>query len=264
MHRNENGFTFVEVVVIAPIVILIIGAFLAVIVSMTSEVLVSHAKNSLAANIQFTLNMIEDDVRVSNAFLATNNMTVTSPQGVNNDATAFVNADQTKGDALILGQTATITNPVAPPTSYVYRKDQPNACNSPFLRLNSPIEVNNVYFVKDTTLWRRTIMPSDYASTGCVVPWQQPTCQPGFTAVFCKTEDSSLVDGVTSTNFIVTYYDDVGATIANNTAGDPTALLSDRSTALESVTTVQVSISAAKTIAAKEISWSGTRRIVLP
>ena len=107
MLRNKanNGFTVVEMLVVAPIVILFIGAFISAIVSMTGQVLISRASNSLMYNIQDALNRIEQDTKISNKLLATNDITgLTSPQGYNDDTTPFENASPTSGNAIILEQ----------------------------------------------------------------------------------------------------------------------------------------------------------------
>lgn len=264
MRSKENGFTFVEVAVVAPVVILMIGAFLVIIVTLTGEVLSTRAKNVLASDVQQTLTDIENDIRVSDAFLATNSVALTSPQGRNDATAAFDNADSTDGDALILDQAATAGNPLTPPTSDVYLENQPNACNSPFLPQNTSLTINIIYFVKDNSLWRRVIMPSNYETAGCVLPWQQPSCSPGFSAAFCKTEDSLLVEGVGIDGFSVTYYDAADASIINTTASNPSVSTSARGIALESIDTVSISITASQVAAGKEVSWSASRRMVLP
>ena len=59
----QQGFTLIEMLVIAPIVVLAIGAFLTVIISMTGEVLASRGANTLTYNIQDALNRIDQDVK---------------------------------------------------------------------------------------------------------------------------------------------------------------------------------------------------------
>lgn len=264
MQSKESGFTFVEIAVVAPAIILMIGAFLVIVVTLTGEVLSTRAKNVLASDVQQTLTTIENDIRASDAFLATNSFAITSPQGSDDGSTAFVNADSDEGNALILDQSATVGNPLTPPISYVYIENQPNACDSPFLQSNTPVNINVVYFIKDDSLWRRVIMPSNYETVSCVTPWQQPSCSPGFSAAFCKTEDSELVKGVGTEGFTLTYYDSADSTIVNPTASDPDSPTPTRSAELESISAVSVSINASQIAAGKEVSWSASRRMVLP
>lgn len=52
MIKSQNrGFTLVEIMVISPIIILAIGAFIAMIITMTGEVLSSRAANMLAYDV---------------------------------------------------------------------------------------------------------------------------------------------------------------------------------------------------------------------
>lgn len=183
-HVGQKGFTLVEMLVVAPIVILAIGAFLTVIISMTGEVISSRASNTLIFNVQDALARIEEDVELSAGFLATNTVTLSAAQGqgYNNDATNFTNVGS-NGNALILNMIATDTNPLTSTSQYVYLRDQPNSCLAP--QNNIPLTYNVVYFVKDGTLWRRTIMPQQYADTttyACGTTWQQPSCNPTWLA----------------------------------------------------------------------------------
>lgn len=257
----KHGFTIVEILIVAPIVILVIGAFISVIVSMTGDVLSTRGSNALAFNIQDALNLIEQDVTSSGSFLATNNIGITSPQGYNDDMTYFHNVDATNGTMLILNSYATTTNPLTSTRSSVY-ETSPNACNSARVDQNQPIMVNIVYFVKDNTLWRRVIMPSNYATVGCNVPWQQPSCAPEFTTPsFCKTQDTRLVDGIQTNGFIVNYYTSPSSITPAN-SNDPSD--SVRQTALQTTNTISITINATNTVAGRDISQSGTIRSVSP
>lgn len=263
MKTSEAGFTLIEMLAVSPIIILAIGAFLYAAVAMTGEVLAARARNVLASDVHEALVMIENDIRHSDAFLASTNVSIATPQGRNDDTTAFLNADPDWGEALILSQSATTTNP-AEATSLVYRKDQPSACNNPFIRQNDRQIINIVYFVKDDTLWRRVVMPSDYATTSCSAPWQQPTCSASETNAFCKGSDSELVRGVGVHDFTVTYYTNQASMAPSQTASNPNLSSDDRASALASCITTQVSINATQTASGEAVSWSGTRLATLP
>lgn len=267
-QKQQKGFTLVEMLVVAPIVILTIGAFLTAIISMTGEVLASRASNNLSYNVQDALNRIEQDVKMSNGFLATNNVMGTN-QGYNNDATAFTNVGGTSGTSLILNMVATKSNPVSASSGYVYLKNKPNACSSP--QNNAPFTYNVVYFLKTvngvSSLYRRTLMPTNYTDTTntvCAVPWQQPSCFPtymdGTPNAFCKAKDVLLVDGVTAANFSLQYYNGEAATTVN-TPASTAPLPADRNTALQSATTVGVSINAQQTAAGRPVERSALIRV---
>jgi len=266
MRKHARGFTIVEMLVISPIIMLTIGTFITAIISMTGEVLAARAKNMLAYNVQDAMTQIEHDVRNSTSFLATNSSTpLTSPQGYENDTTSFFNVDVVKGDMLILEQNATLDNPITASRSLVYLKDRPYSCGSPQIRNNTPLTTNVVYFIRNNTLWRRTILQNDYASptTSCATPWQQPSCQPGYSASgFCKTNDVELVKGVTANDFSVDYFDTPASTIANATINSPGTPLATRTALLATTKTARITINATSTVAGRNISWSASIRVV--
>ncbi len=276
------GFTLVEMLIIAPIVILMIGIFISAIVSMTGDVLATRASNSMAYNIQDALNRIQSDVNLSGSFLATNNINVISPQGYNdNDATPFHNANSSSaiGQILILNTYATTSNPTILTRNIVYISNQPNSCSNALVNQNQPLMMNIVYFVKNNTLWRRVIAPANYATTGCVngsvdKPWQQPSCSATATGTMCVAKDEKLVDNIQSGGFCVSYFTTPGANtsganacndpLASSTANDGSQTDNVRQAALQTASTISVTISAANTIAGRDITQSGTIRSISP
>lgn len=272
MNQNrQSGFTLIEMLVIAPIVILAIGAFVTVIISMTGEVLSSRGSNTLAYNIQDAVSRIEQDVKQSTSFLSTNNITLTASQaqGYNNDATNFTNISGASGTSLILSSVVTNGSPTDPSTGVVYLSNQPNTCASANVKNNKPMLMNIVYFVKPdasgiSSLWRRTIMPSNYLSAGCSTPYQQPSCFPSYmdttpSPTLCKTKDVLLVQGVAPGGLNLEYFSAASATTANtvaSTSTDPSA----RGAALITTPTVSVSISASQSVGGRTIERSATLR----
>lgn len=273
---RQAGFTLIEIMVIAPIVILAIGAFVTVIISMTGEVLASRGSNALTYDVQDAMNRIEQDVKLSTTFLAQNDLTLSNGQGYDNGTTKFTNADGatgggTNGTALILKMLVTNGNPVSTTTGIVYLANQPNACASSEVQANTPMTLNVVYFVKNDpannnipTLWRRTIMPSNYTngSDRCSTPWQQPSCLPGYNPAvltFCKTNDVKLVSGVATSGFFVEYFSSAASTTPNTSASSA-ASITDRNLALASTPTVGISINASRSIAGRTIERSASLR----
>ena len=240
--------------IVAPIVILVIGALITAIVNITGSVLANRSSTILLYNVQDALNRIEQDVSLSNKFLAINSVTLTSPQGYDNDTTAFNNVDETTGTMLVLEYPATTDNPINA-TDYVYA-NLPNSCGSNQVLQNQKVILNIVYFVKDGTLWRRVLANSDYATIGCSVPWQKPSCQPGITGSLCKAEDIRLVDGVTASDFTISYYTAAGQIIPQIGGGSAF----DRQITLNAANTIEVSINATANSAGRNISQSGSVR----
>lgn len=260
-----RGFTLVEMLVVAPIVLLVIGVFIATIVNMTGDVLSTRNANDLAYNIQDTLSRIEQDVKLSGGFLSTNNITINSPQGYNDDTTNFHNIDATTGTMLILNSYTTIDNPLGTTPNILYASGQPNPCDSELVSKNQPVMMNVVYFVKNNTLWRRTLAQSNYETIGCSKPWQQPSCALNIVNAFCKTTDLQLIDGVNaSTGFTISYYPDATSTTPNAIASDSNQNDTARQSALKSTNTATISITAAATIAGRQVSQSGSIRVTSP
>lgn len=263
--NQQTGFTFVEVAVVAPIIILLIGAFITIIVNMTSEVIRSRGSSQLAYNVQDAINRIDQDVKLSVGFLAENNFDLESPQGINDGTEKFVNVGD-DGNVLIINALATTGNPLDSTSGVAFLENRPNACGNQQGQ-NTPLTFNIVYFVKDNALWRRVVMPSDYDSTACnasgtdtAAPWQRPSCSVGYSNAFCKTEDEKLVEGVSSEDFVITYYNAANSSTANTTASNTAASVDDRNIALRSVGNVGISINASRVAAGQEISQSSSLR----
>lgn len=280
LKRNVNsGFTLVEMMVVAPIVILFIGGFIALIVNLTAETMASRSANLLTYNIQDALSRIEQDVKLSSTFLAENSVSVASTgQGYGGSTTAgsttnFSNINRTSAggspQSIILNSIATTRNPLSENTSFIYLKDQPNSCalESEYRR-NRPLVYNIVYFIDSSnTLWRRTIMPSDYADAnkrcGSMAPWQIPSCNVGYTSArtFCKTSDEKLVSGVTPSDFIVNYYSSASTETPNTSTTNASATVQSRNSALLGTPTIGVSITARQTIAGRDIKHTSSIRV---
>lgn len=189
-RNNSSGFTIVELLVVAPIVILVIGGFIGAIIAMTGNVLVTRSANQLVYNIQDALDRIESDVRISGGFLTT--------------ITGF----SYDNPSLILNSYATTNNPASSALNIVYRSLSADSCSSP----TDPLMLNTVYFVSDNKLWRRIVVPDDFsagifcdATTNSVTStsvWQKPSCA----TAACISKDMLLVDGATSLIIDIKYY----------------------------------------------------------
>lgn len=243
-HKSTKafGFTLVEVAVVMPLVILVIGILVGAIMAMVGNVLVTRADNSLIFNIQEALTKIESDVETSGAYLATNNFAVQSPQGVNDNTDKFTST----AGYLVLNAYATTGNPASADRTLVY-EEAAGTCDE----TNGILMYNIVYFVKAGSLWRRTVMPNNYNATGtnCSKPWQKPSCSTEkMSEPFCKSKDSKLVNGVTEFN--VKYYNsaDTELTAAN----------------LASSTYIKIEIKAKGSAAGRTFTESGSIRAISP
>jgi len=277
--RVSAGFTLVEMAVIAPIVILLIGGFISLIVNLTGEVMSSRGSNILTYDLQDTLNRIEQDVKLSTTFLATNNISVANTkQGFGGTTTAgsttpFTNVNKTTSGgstpSIILNVLVTDGNPLSADAGLVYLKDQPNPCSTyTEYSKNKPMSANVVYFIDSSnTLWRRVIMPENATSTPAVycgnAPWQVPTCINGYSAgslAFCKSNDERLITGISPDDFIFEYFTSASSTFPSATATNPSISDDLRNTALLSTPTLKVSLTANQTVAGRDITRSASLR----
>lgn len=244
-NKETNGFTLVEVMVVIPVAILVVGTFVALIVSLTGDMLIANANNALVYSTQDALDTIESDTRLSTEFLP-NSFTPVTPQGYG-DATTVWNADGSGGQgqqALILGRLATDKNPAAQDRSLVYT-NSPNSCASGSASKNAPFVYNSVYYIKGGSLWKRNLFSNYPNVLGglCATPWQVPSCTPGASATVCKSDDVELVRNIQS--FSITYID--------SSTGDTVApALAD---------TINVTIGTSQTVAGRTITYTGSNRV---
>lgn len=261
--NSSAGFTLIEMLVVAPIAILLIGTIIYAIVQLTGDAIAERSNAVLINDIHASLERIETDTKLSGAFLATNNMPLTSPQGVN-DATANFTSVTSGDDALILNTFVTTANPNEPSRSLVYLANMPNSCGSANIEQNQVMTMNTVYFVKTNAagikeLWRRTLAVNGYTSRDCsgVTPWQRPSCTPGLTGAMCSTQDELLLTGVTE--FTVDYYNLASDTVPSANAQNTN--VTTRQNALDLTPTIQVTLKAESTSAGRDIAQQGTVRV---
>ena len=188
-RHQQRGFTVVEMLVAIPIIVVVVGVLVAALVGLLSSIVISNQRGALTYAMEDALDQIEQDVR-----LATK---------VESKAVAANWAQHFAGDnVLILTQYATDRNPSDTQRELIYLNSQ-----AKLYRTNNPLTVKVVYFVQGTTLWRRTIVPSQYEfsatnpsnNTMCGQPWQQSTCN--YTGGPCKALDTRVANNVSSVRF---------------------------------------------------------------
>lgn len=246
MRTNTRGFTLVEVLIIAPIIILMIGAFIGLVVTLTGETLVLREKNVASYDVQAALDEIETSIIQSTEFLSTTattaEPTLPSPQGKGSTATDYNGTNPITSlvsgaqSALLLRTAATNTNPSNPSRTLIYTGT--GSCDS----RNPLYQATIVYFVSNGSLYRRTILPQTAA---CAVPWQRNSCtSKASNTARCKADDDKLLDGVTSVD--IKYY---------ATANSAVEVLP------QAANTARVSITLSKQVAGETISYSGAARV---
>ena len=222
----KDGFTLAELLIIAPIVILVVTSIVSAMVVLTGNVLVSRASNKLLYGLHDTLARIDQDVSSSKSVLK-ESIDPTRPQGLNNDTTKFSTTDN---KTLILNSYTTSTN--------LINKDK----NIIFDDSNDSVMFNTVYFLDlNKTLWRRVIAPNSYEDYDT---WQLPSCADEQTEAICKVKDTKLLDKIDT--MTIEYKDADGDEIAIDTCTDDDPIK------------MTISITATASIAGREVSQSAS------
>lgn len=252
-HR-QLGFSLAEVLIVAPIVILVIATFVVFIVTITGEVIKTKASIDTLDDTQTGLNYIKADVRLSTAFASTTGQ-VATPQGANDDTAAWTNSGSST-NTLILTRLGTTINPINPaatdPTNGIVYTNTPYGCTSGEREQNPPFTYYSVYFLKTVggvqSLWQRNIMkgyPTIITSNTCTTPWQLPSCTPSLvgTQTVCVTADTQVAKNVQT--FSVEYY---------NSAGTLTTTRSD-------TTNIKITLTTSQTVAGQSQTSSDDLRV---
>lgn len=209
--KSSQGFTIIELLIVAPMVVLVVTLMIGLAVSLTGDALVARERVNVSYTAQNALNRIEQDVRLSKQILPTTG-TLPSPQG-SNSSFAGTAAFASPSNYLVLEQYATTQSPYDSVRNLIYYANQPNACG-PNQEFNETMHIMVVYYLDGTTLKRRTIVPSYTTGLGgtvCDTPWHRNSCKAGFnTATLCRASDEVIAQNVSTVNF--SYYQSPGDT----------------------------------------------------
>lgn len=250
-QRNKSytgGFTLVEMIVVIPMVIAILGVVIALMTTLINNVASSNGSSQMLYDAQDALTKIEQDTFYSNGFLSS--FTPPSPQDINNSGTTAFTSANGNSTSIILNEFATSANPQDTSRQLVFYAT-PNLCTANY-KANDPFYIKVIYFVKNNVLYRRVIVPTNNqnstpdANTTCSAPWQRNSCASGVVNTACKAIDSALVSGVSSIS--LTYYDKTDPT-TNLTADEANSIkvtLNLSSVISGNPTTLTLSISASQ------------------
>lgn len=246
---QSSGFTLVEMLVIAPIALIVISGFIVLITAMVGDVIVNHSRNMMTHDTQNAISMIEEDVRLSTEFVSSSG-TMVSPQGKDGNTSPFQSTD----GELILGAIATTKNPIDPTRQIAYYDGGEFDCSiSTEIYKNQIKFYQVVYYLNNDSLWRRTIIDnSDYGDL-CPgnTPWQVNSCAPGYTSAQsrCETTDAEVLKNVSE--FEIKYFE--GADSPEEDDLTPPNI--------SSASTISVSITSERTAAGRDITASSNTRV---
>lgn len=255
------AFTLVEVAIIIPLVLVVIGAFILTLINFTSHAVDSRKNNAIAVEAQGILNRMANDVADSTKFLVQNDFNVQSPQGSNNGTTKFTTSSST----LVLQTPLTKNNPrtvAASVDNFIYKPNSPLACADANVTTNS-LATYNVVFSYSSGLKRRVVVPLDYSSlaNACSTPWQKPTCASGRSGTYCSGgNDENLNQTTYMENLLFSFYEKELPMLASEVFTEPN--LTIRQANLDRATSVKVSFRLSKYIDGETQSYNVER--ILP
>jgi len=199
MSINTSGFTLVELL----IVISVTGILTSLLFGPLSDLYTSNA-NSIKSTAQTgdmrsALRAIEGNVTLAKAFLTTDE--VDDPRGPNNNTTDKWNwqglgANNPNARVLIISSFATTSA-----RELIYLGA---GCDEAMVN-------NMVYFVRDNTLYRRTIVNRTTPTCGGAVA-QRQSCAPTVTHSSCQAIDAKLLGDVA--RFSINYYTSSGVSLS--------------------------------------------------
>ncbi len=250
-RSSEHGLTLIEMVVVAPLIILLIGTIIVMLSNLTGDSLYTQEKNTSAYNVQSALDDMEVSIRLSTAFY--NAILVDAPFGRDDELSTFVSEagsspDNAGYDVLLLKSVATDLSPYDSNRQLIY--DGPGACDS-----NNPLHwYIQVYFVDTTTktLHKRTILqdstmyiPTPSSTPPCATPYQRSSCAAGEPSP-CMAKDEILLDNISDME--ITYYE-------QPSSPTPQAL-----TTIPDAQVASITITRGTEASGEDITYSGTVR----
>lgn len=240
--KNNQGFTLVEVAVIAPFMIIVVVGMLAVLITLITNNSTAGGKLNLTYEVQSASNNIQSNVRSASALLTTQSGGFTdnyAPPGgwdYTKDGTA-----STANNSLILNSYDYIIDPTNNRRTIPAFKGASGAdCDSKAAILPT----NIIYFIKDSTLYQRTLTLNVTGAT-CVPPRSKQSCPEGSSTGLCQAIDKILLKNATQLK--LTFYNVGGSEITspNGAHSADVTLGAERMIAGEKITyntTVRMSI----------------------
>lgn len=165
---NQRGFTLIEVLVVAPLVILLIGVTIGYISSLTGEGLKTSQRNIMTYDTQAALENIEQATSGAVQIASKTNAPLLANQGPNDSTNAFTS----HSGRLVLSSAASTGNSFDPSRQTIYMGSGACDYSNPLLTYYS------VYFLSGTTLYKRTIISTASPTNFCATPIQKNSCSP--------------------------------------------------------------------------------------
>lgn len=193
---NSKGFTLVEILVIAPIMIVSIVVALSFLFNQYGQLSKEGGQLSLNSEAQLITFTMQDDVFFASGFASELYPSLSDP---NEPSSGWTH--DTDPDTLIIAVPALTSNNRDPDREPVYINTE--GCDESVIEENAPLIQNVIYFANGTNLYKRTVSAPDGTET-CGTAYESPTCPSAQVTADCP-EDVLVSDNLSE--FTVTYYD---------------------------------------------------------
>lgn len=206
---KQRGFTLVEVAIVTPVMILTALGIVAILITLVSSTVRPNARSILMQQEEKALDSMESDINNSSGILAS------LPANFSDAASGDYSTPPSGTTVLRIQTYDQIKNPNDNSGTKVIPafKDSAACSNVTSLAASNIVPIVVVYYVKDNTLYRRTLTDTTIPAT-CGIKLAKQSCLSG-----CTSTDLALVTAENLSNFSIIYYTGV----TNNTVtSDPT------------------------------------------
>lgn len=224
--NKQRGFTLIEVAVIAPVMILVAISIVGILIILVSSTVQPNARSLIMQQEVRALDSIESDINNSYAYInSTTSYGFLSDLPANFSDSAISDYSDPPNGTMVLGiqtfnqiidSTDSSRTKVLPAF-----KDTASCSNTTNLSPNNIAPIVVVYYVKNNTLYRRTLVDTSNPST-CGTKLARQTC-----LTSCAAEDVALVQVDELRVFNVEYYTGITNDVVTT---DPTAARSAKVT----------------------------------
>lgn len=212
---NQRGFTLVEILVVAPIYVLVAMLMLGLLIDRYGDTLLKSEEANLILEAQSVLRSMEDNIFFADGFgegLEANLTDANEPSGGWDWNTTPI--------TLIIDEVALDAHISEPNRDIVYRNDL--GCTTGVIEDNELAINNIIYYTEDNvgddymTLYKRTVAAD--SSETCTAPFRRTSCPEASATAMCPP-DGALSRRVV--DFSVDYYDDNDTQVDLSSGGTP-------------------------------------------
>ncbi len=211
MLRTNTGFSLIELMVVVVIVGVILPIFAVILTSTYREAYLSDYRLGTISQARNALWFMDDDVKLATAFLTTTPSGFTDAYGARNLGSSGAQAWSYKGNSvtsrvLITRNFATSENSGSLGRTPVYTDGGTFNCTTE-VTYQTELAYVTIYFVKDSTLYRRILTDNTTPLCPGNVQSQLQSCPPYITSgrdSSCKANDEVLATNVSK--FDIAYF----------------------------------------------------------